>query len=144
MPTLSPATAQFLADAILTLHAGVVMFVIFGQAAILIGAWRRWGWIRNFAFRLFHLLLMVFVAAQSWLGQLCPLTVWEMQLREIAGQSTYRVSFIEHWLSRLIFFEAPWWVFVAIYTAFAGLILASWLLIPPRRRRTGAATPAGR
>jgi hypothetical protein len=137
MPTLSPATAQFLADAILTLHVGVVMFVIFGQVAILIGAWRRWGWIRNFAFRLAHLLLMVFIAAQSWLGQLCPLTVWEMRLREIAGQDTYRVSFIEYWLSRLIFFEAPWWVFVAVYTAFAGLILASWWLIPPRRRRAG-------
>jgi hypothetical protein len=143
MPTLSPATAQLLADAILTLHVGVVMFVIFGQVAILIGAWRRWGWIRSFAFRLAHLLLMVFIAAQSWLGQLCPLTVWEMRLREIAGQDTYRVSFIEYWLSRLIFFEAPWWVFVAVYTAFAGLILASWWLIPPRRRRAGAATPVG-
>ena len=144
MPTLSPATAQSLADAILTLHVGVVIFVIFGQVAILIGAWRRWGWIRNFAFRLTHLLLMVFIAAQSWLGQLCPLTVWEMRLREIAGQAMYRVSFIEYWLSRLIFFEAPWWVFVAIYTAFAGLILASWFLIPPRRRRPEAAAPSPR
>jgi hypothetical protein len=139
MTPLSPAAAQGLADAILALHVGVVLFVIFGQVAILIGAWRHWDWIRNFAFRLSHLLLMVFIAAQSWLGQLCPLTVWEMQLREIAGQDTYRVSFIEYWLSRLIFFEAPWWVFVAVYTAFAGLIVASWFLIPPRRRRGKAA-----
>jgi hypothetical protein len=135
MAALSPSTARLLADAILALHVGVVMFVIFGQLAILIGAWRRWRWIRNVALRLTHLLLMVFIAAQSWLGQPCPLTVWEMQLRDIAGQTTYRVSFIEHWLSRLIFLDAPWWVFVAVYTAFAGLIVASWLLIPPRRRR---------
>lgn len=141
---LSPATAQCLADAILALHVGVVMFVIFGQVAILIGAWRRWRWVRNVAFRLSHLLLMVFIAAQSWLGQLCPLTIWEMRLREIAGETTYRVSFIEYWLSRLIFFDAPWWVFVAVYTAFAGLILASWRLIPPRRRREGPTPPAGR
>jgi Protein of Unknown function (DUF2784) len=131
---LSPATAQTLADAILALHVGVVLFVIFGQLAILLGAWRAWAWVRNFAFRLTHLALMVFIAAQSWLGRLCPLTIWEMQLREIAGQTTYRTSFIEYWLSRLIFFEAPWWMFVAVYTAFAGLILASWFLVPPRRR----------
>lgn len=131
---LSPTTAQILADAILALHVAVVLFVVFGQLAILVGGWRRWAWVRNFAFRVAHLSLMVFIAAQSWLGQLCPLTVWEMRLREIAGQTTYRESFIEHWLSKLIFFEAPWWAFVAVYTLFAGLIVASWFLVPPRRR----------
>ena len=129
----APSTAALLADAILTLHVGVVAFVVLGQAGILLGAWRRWHWVRNFRFRVAHVVTMLFVALQAWLGALCPLTVWEQRLRAIAGQGSYRESFIEHWLSRLIFFEAPWWMFVAAYTAFAALVLASWWWIPPRR-----------
>lgn len=132
MDALSAALAAFLADAILALHVGIVAFVVLGQAAILIGAWRRWRWIRNFRFRIAHLALMVFIALQAWLGQLCPLTVWEQTLRTHAGQAAYAESFIEHWLSRLIFFQAPWWAFVAAYSVFAALALACWLWIPPR------------
>lgn len=77
---------------------------------------------------------MLFIALQSWLGQLCPLTVWERSLRIRAGQTAYAESFIEHWLSRLIFFEAPWWAFVVAYSVFAALVLACWMWIPPRRK----------
>lgn len=134
MDALPPAAAALLADAILALHVGIVAFVVLGQAAILIGGWRRWRWIRNFPFRIAHLALMLFIALQSWLGQLCPLTIWEQALRERAGQAAYAESFVEHWLSRLIFFQAPWWAFVAAYSAFAALTVVSWRLWPPRRR----------
>lgn len=135
MDAFSPSSAALLAGAILALHVGIVAFVIFGQIAILIGAWRRWRWIRNFRFRAAHLALLLFIAVQAWLGQLCPLTVWEQALRERAGQDAYAGSFVEHWLSRLIFFDAPWWAFVAAYTAFAALALACWRWLPPQRRR---------
>ncbi len=134
MDFLPPVLARQLADAILGLHVGIVLFVVFGLIAILIGGWRRWAWTRNYPFRISHLLLMVFIAAQAWLGQLCPLTIWEQALREHAGQQAYADSFIEHWLSRLIFFQAPWWIFVAAYTAFAALVIACWLVLPPRRK----------
>lgn len=134
MDALSPSLAALLADAILALHVGIVAFVVLGQLAILLGGWRGWGWVRNFAFRLAHLVLMLFIALQAWLGELCPLTVWEQALRERAGQDVYAESFIEHWLSRLIFFTAPWWVFVAAYTAFALLVATSWVWVRPRRR----------
>jgi hypothetical protein len=75
---------------------------------------------------------MVFIAAQAWLGQLCPLTVWEQNLRRLAGETVYRESFIEHWLSRLLYWEAPWWVFVAAYTGFAVLVAAAWRWVRPR------------
>lgn len=133
MAVLSPAAAALLADAILLLHVGIVAFVVLGQLAVLVGAWRRWAWVRNFWFRLVHVLLMVFIAVQAWLGALCPLTTWEQRLRTLAGQTSYRESFIEHWLSRLIFFEAPWWAFVAAYTGFAALVVATWWWVPPRR-----------
>ncbi len=133
MTWLAPGSAALLADAILALHVGVVAFVVLGQAAIVLGAWRRWRWIRDRRFRLAHLATMLFVALQAWLGAMCPLTVWEQRLRGLAGQPGYGESFIEHWLSRLIFFEAPWWIFVAAYTAFAAMVPASWWWIPPQR-----------
>ena len=134
MDALPPAAAALLADAILALHVGIVAFVVLGQGAILIGGWRRWRWIGNFAFRVVHLALMLFIALQSWLGRLCPLTIWEQALRARTGQAAYAESFIEHWLSRLIFFQAPWWVFVVGYSAFATLAIVCWRVWPPRRR----------
>ena len=133
MQAIPPGSAAALANAILVLHAGVVAFVVIGEVLILIGARRRWRWVRNRALRVTHLALMVFIALQSWLGALCPLTQWEQALRRHAGQDVYTRSFIEYWLSRLIFFEAPWSAFVAAYTAFALLVLLTWRLVPPRR-----------
>lgn len=134
MTALSPTTAAFLADAILVLHVGTVAFLVLGTVLILIGGWLRWEWVHGFAWRLTHLLVMGIVVLQSWLGELCPLTVWEQALRRRAGQIVYEESFIEHWLSQLIFFQAPWWVFVAAYTGFALLVFVAWLLVPPRPR----------
>ncbi len=133
MSAVSPALAGWLADAILVLHVGVVAFVVLGAVAIPLGAWRRWRWVRRFGWRATHLLLMGVIALQAWLGELCPLTVWEQALRRHAGEAVYRESFIEHWLSRLIFFEAPWWLFVAAYTGFAAFVLLLWRIVPPRR-----------
>ncbi len=131
--SIPPDVAAWLADGILALHVGVVAFVVFGTLAILAGGPLRWRWVRRIGFRLTHLVLMVFIALQAWIGRLCPLTVWEQSLRNRAGQDTYDASFIQHWLSRLIFFEAPWWVFVAAYTGFAMLVAFCWWRWPPRR-----------
>lgn len=127
--------AALLADAILVAHVGVVAFVVLGTLAILAGGPLGWRWVRNRAFRIVHLALMVFIALQAWLGRLCPLTEWEQALRVRAGQSAYAESFIEHWLSRLIFIDLPWWSFVAGYTLLAVLLAACWWLWPPRGRR---------
>ena len=134
MDALTPLIASWLADALLALHVGVVLFVVCGLAAILVGAWRRWAWTRSYRFRIAHLLLMAFIAVQAWLGRICPLTLWEQALRRHAGQIAHDGSFVEHWLSRLIFFEASWWIFVAAYTVFAVVVAACWLLLPPRRK----------
>lgn len=120
------------ADAILLLHFLIVLFVVFGQVAILFGWWRNWSWVRNFWFRLTHLATIGFVVVQTWLGQLCPLTIWEQQLRQAAGQAFHERSFIEYWISRVLFFDLPWWVFIVAYTAFALLVLLSWWRFPPR------------
>jgi hypothetical protein len=134
MEWLTPAWARLLADALLVLHVGVVAFVVLGTVAILVGA-RRWRWVRGRRWRAIHVALMGVVMLQAWLGAVCPLTVWEQALRRRAGQATYGESFIEYWLARLIFFDAPWWTFVAAYTAFAALVALAWWRVPPRPRR---------
>jgi hypothetical protein len=133
--------AAWLADAILAAHVGVVLFVVVGEALFLVGGWRGWRWVRNLPLRLAHLALMLYIALQAWLGELCPLTIWEQDLRRLAGQPAYEASFIEHWLSRLLYFDAPWWTFVAAYTAFAALVAATWWWVPPRRRGNAVRDP---
>ncbi len=133
MNLITPSTAALLADAMLALHVGIVVFVVGLLPLILLGGALGWGWVRHFGLRLTHLVLMAFIAAQAWLGQLCPLTVWEQDLRRLAGQGSYGESFIEHWLSRLLYWEAPWWVFVAAYTAFVLLVALAWWWVRPRR-----------
>jgi hypothetical protein len=103
---------------------------------VLAGGVLGWRWVRHRGLRLTHLGLIVFIAAQAWLGRLCPLTVWEQDLRRIAGQGVYTESFIELWLSRLLYWEAPWWVFVAAYSAFAVLVALAWWWVRPARAVT--------
>lgn len=132
---MTPFTAALLADSILVLHVAIVAFAVLGQLLFMAGGWRGWAWVRTPWVRLAHLALIGFVVGQSWLGEICPLTVWEQSLRLQAGLGSYGGSFIEHWLSRLIFFNAPAWVFIAAYTAFGTLVLLSWWWWPPRWKR---------
>ncbi|MEL6447577.1 MAG: DUF2784 domain-containing protein [Pseudomonadota bacterium] len=121
------------ADALLLLHVGFVLFVVVGLAVVWIGAWRGWRWVRSPYFRIAHLLCIGVVVLQAWLGRICPLTIWEMALRERAGEATYDGAFIAHWLETLLYYDAPMWVFAVVYTAFAALVIASWIWVPPSR-----------
>ena len=132
---MTPALAAALADALLVLHWAVVVFVVGGLVHVWLG-WRRgWPGTRSLPLRLAHLAAIGVVAAQAWLGRLCPLTVWEMALRQRAGQASHGESFIAHWLGRLLYWDAPDWLFTAAYTGFALAVLATWWALPPRRRR---------
>lgn len=124
---------RLLADAVLLLHFGVVVFVVAGLAAIVFGNLRGWRWVNGLWFRLVHLAAIGVVIVQSWLGRLCPLTVLESWLREQAGGAAYDRSFVEHWVQRVLFHEAPFWVFTVAYSAFGLLVLAAWWRFPPRR-----------
>ena len=128
---------QLLANGVLALHLAVVFFVVGGLLLVLAGNLRRWHWVNALWFRLAHLAAIGFVVVQAWLGQVCPLTTLEMWLRARGGVSTYGGGFIEHWMQRLLYHDAPDWVFVLVYSLFGLLVLASWLYYPPvSRRRT--------
>lgn len=126
-----------LADSLLILHTMLVAFVILGLVAIYAGHFFNWQWVRNLWFRLSHLVVIGIVVLQSWLGVICPLTTWEMALRDMAGESGYEGSFIQHWLQSILYYSAPEWVFILVYTVFGALVLASWFVVRPTRTRNG-------
>lgn len=121
------------ADAILIAHVLFVAFVVLGLLEIYVGRWLSWDWVRNFWFRLIHLGAITVVVLQSWASVICPLTTWEVRLREKANAETYEGSFIQHWLQTLLYYQAPEWLFITAYTAFAGLVIISWFIVPPLR-----------
>ncbi len=123
---------SLLADALLILHLLVILFVIFGLVFVIIGYFRGWRWIANPWFRFLHLAAIGTVVVQSWLGAACPLTVWENRLRQLSGGEVHDDAFIQYWLHRLIFYEAPDWVFTLVYTLFGLLVLLAFFLAPPR------------
>lgn len=122
----------WLANGVLLLHVFFVAFVVFGLALIYLGYWLNWRWVYNRWFRLAHLAAIAVVVAQSWLGVICPLTILEMKLRASAGLATYSGSFIQHWLQSLLYYSAPVWVFVVVYSLFGSLVALSWWLLRPR------------
>ena len=132
--TLSPTLAAVLADVVLAVHVGIAVFVVGMTLALLVGGPRDWHWIRRAWLRRLHVALVLVIALQAWLGRLCPLTIWEQWLRTRAGQQVYSESFIAHWLSELLFFEAPWWIFVLAYSVLAVVVAGAWIRWPPRRR----------
>ncbi|MBI2316126.1 MAG: DUF2784 domain-containing protein [Betaproteobacteria bacterium] len=127
-------TPEALADTILAVHFLFVLFVVCGFALILAGAALAWNWIRNRAFRLAHLAAIGLVAAESLAGIACPLTVWEDALRRAGGPER---SFIGRWLSRLLYYDSPEWVFTLAYALFAVAVALAWHFVPPRRARRG-------
>lgn len=131
----------FAADALLFLHVLFVAFVVLGLVVILIGKFRAWSWVRNAWFRLAHLVAIGIVVLQSWFGIICPLTIWEMALRQRAGDAVYSGTFISHWLESILYYQAPAWVFAVCYTVFGALVLVSWFWVRPRPLRRSKHDP---
>ena len=119
------------ADVVLLLHFSIVVFVVGGLVLIIVGNMRGWHWVNALWFRLAHLGAIGIVAAESWLGITCPLTALEIWLRSKAGGTVYSVSFVEHWLQQLIFYDAPPWAFVLGYSLFGLLVFIIWWYFPP-------------
>ncbi|MEO8132450.1 MAG: DUF2784 domain-containing protein [Betaproteobacteria bacterium] len=133
---------QILADAVLSLHVGLVAFVVGGLILIIVGNLRGWHWVNALGFRIVHLVAIATVVAEAWFGVVCPLTSLEIWLRVKAQATTYAGSFIEHWLQRILYYEAPAWVFTLAYTLFGLAVVAAWWYFPPRFRRRAHETDA--
>jgi hypothetical protein len=119
-----------MADVLLVVHFAIAAFIVAGLVVTWLGAALGWAWIRNRWFRYAHLAAIAFVAAEALLGVACPLTVWEDVLRG----NVQAESFVGRWVRRVLYYDAPPWVFTAAYVAWAAATLVTLKLVPPRRR----------
>ncbi len=84
---------RFLADAVLLLHLGFILFAVFG--ALLVA--------RRPRLLPLHLLAAAWGFAIEVLGAICPLTHAENRMRALAGESGYSGGFIDHYLLPLVY-----------------------------------------
>lgn len=91
--TLSPATYRTLADGVVTLHFGFVLFVVLGGVAVL--RWRGAAYV--------HLPCAAWGALIEFGGWTCPLTPLEKHLRALGQEAGYAGSFVEHYITRLMY-----------------------------------------
>jgi hypothetical protein len=84
---------RLLADVVLVLHLGFVLFVVAG--AFLILRWPRMAWVQPPA-ALWGVLV-------EWSGWVCPLTPLENRLRAQGGAAGYAGGFVEHYLVPLLY-----------------------------------------
>ncbi len=124
---------RVMTDIVVAIHAAYVAIVVIGFAAILIGSAAQWRWVRNFYFRTAHLAMILLVCAEALFGTICPFTRLENTLRLRGGETGYARDFIGYWLDRLVFYNAPLWVFTAAYLTFGMLVLLTFWFVPVRR-----------
>ncbi|MCB1886470.1 MAG: DUF2784 domain-containing protein [Rhodocyclaceae bacterium] len=127
-----------LADLVLVGHALVVAFVVLVPGLVWVGRRRGWRLAYSFPLRVTHLLVVLFVAGQAVFGGVCPLTTLEAGLRGAAAGRLASRGFIAEWLHRLLFYDAPGWVFATAYVSFAVGVAWLWWRYPPRRRSISA------
>jgi len=82
-----------LADVILVLHLGFVLFVVLGGLLLV-----RWPWI---AF--VHLPAAAWGVWIEYAGAICPLTPLEQQLRQRGGETAYAGGFVEHYITAVLY-----------------------------------------
>jgi len=124
------------ADVVVGIHVAYVAYVVFGQLLIIVAAPMKWQWARNPWFRYTHLLAIGIVAVEAIQGWPCPLTVWESQFRDLAGQAfDGSASFMGQLLHDVLFIDAPQIVLNTGYVAVMILVLQGAIMYPPRAFR---------
>ncbi len=84
---------RLLADLVVLVHFGFVLFVILGGMLVL--RWKSVVWV--------HLPAATWGAIVEFMGWICPLTPLEIWLRVMAGQSGYQTGFIAHYLLPVLY-----------------------------------------
>jgi hypothetical protein len=82
-----------LADAIVALHLGFVLFVVFGGLLVIRRTWVAW----------LHLPAAAWGAWIELSGWICPLTPLENTLRARAGGVTYTTTFVDRYLVSILY-----------------------------------------
>ena len=122
-----------LADGVLLLHLGFVLFVVLG--GFLVWRWRRIAWV--------HVPAALWGAAIEFGGWICPLTPLEVALRQRGGAAGYAGGFVEHYVTATLY---PDGLTRPAQLALGVLVLlvngvAYWLVLNRTRARRGPAAP---
>ena len=122
---------SFLADLVVLLHMGFVVFVVAGGLLAL--RWRRMAWV--------HVPCAVWGAWIEFAGWICPLTPLEIWLRRRAGEAGYETGFIEHYVLPVLYpseLTRSTQVVLGIVVVVLNMALYAWLW---RRWRAPARAP---
>jgi len=123
------------ADLMVVVHTLYVAYIVVGVGLIVAGLRRKWNWVRNPWFRLTHLLAILIVMYEIIVKAQCPLTVWEMQLRALAGQAVNQTTFMDRLLSFILVADAPVWLVSGLYHSFGLAIVLLFVFAPPRWKK---------
>jgi hypothetical protein len=123
----------WLADGLTFVHLLYVAFVVLGEVAVLVGAAFGRSWVRNPWFRYLHLLAIGIVAVEGLIHVECPLTVWERELRTLAGQETSYDTFTG-WLVHVLMCDnlCEQWIYDYLHVGFGVLVLGTMICLPPQ------------
>jgi hypothetical protein len=114
---------RVLADLVVVLHFGFVVFVVVGGLIAL--RWPRVLWL--------HVPSVLYSVWIVTFSITCPLTPLERTLRQRAGEGRYEESFIERYVEGVLY---PGDLLRQAQAAAALVILASWVALVIRRGRT--------
>ena len=120
---------RLLADLVVLVHVGFVLFVALGGVAVL--RWPGLAWA--------HLPAVVWGALIEIVGWVCPLTPLEVALRRLAGGAGYREGFLSHYVSAFLY---PPGLTRGAQTILGALVLATNAVVYAevvRRRRAARA-----
>ncbi len=113
--------SRIAADLVLAVHLGFIVFVILGGLLLL----------RFPKIMYLHIPAAVWGAVVEISGRICPLTTWENDLRQSAGESGYAESFVEHYLVPIIYpagLTRNVQLTLAGIVVFANIVIYGWLL----------------
>lgn len=82
-----------LADLVLVVHLGFVLFVVLGGLLVL--RWPRTAWL--------HVPAAIWGVLIEYTGWICPLTPLENSFRARGGEAGYTGGFIEHYIQPLLY-----------------------------------------
>jgi hypothetical protein len=85
--------ARLLADALVVVHLGFIVFVVVGGLAVL--RWPRLAWL--------HLPAVAWAIVVEATASICPLTPLENHWRRQAGEAGYAGGFVEHYLVPIVY-----------------------------------------
>lgn len=119
------------ADTMMIAHLLYIIFVVVGGLIAFRARWILW----------LHVPAVAWAIYVQFVGRLCPLTTWEVGLRQRAGEAGFEGGFIEHYLVPLIYpanMPAALPLLLGTAVIVINATLYGWLIVQTRRRRQTA------